>query len=241
MSAQDPPRFGSANLRLPEALRGPLKAHMADLLEEYRKMDWAGEVGYGHKPALVVIDLALWWTRPGTPTMGSDVDSVVEASRVLLDAARQAAIPIFFTTYDYDAAAPPSPHDRKCSGSLTPEQAHLLQLDPRLDHRPHEPVLRKKYASAFKATPLLEHLAALGVDTLIVCGVSTSHCVYATCRDAAHTFRVIVPQQAVGERCELMHEVNLLDIQIDLGDVRPLDDVVAYLEGLGGGAPAKGS
>jgi len=67
------------------------------------------------------------------------------------------------------------------------------------------------------------------VDTLIVAGVSTSHCVYATCRDATDTFRVIVPREAVGERCEIMHEVNLLDIDIDLADVMPLSKVIRYL------------
>jgi maleamate amidohydrolase len=225
-----PPAFGSENLRLPDALRGPLKAHMEHLLAQYKEMDWAGEMGFGGKPALVVIDLALWWTRPGTPTMGSDVDSVVEATCRLLAAARAAAIPIFFTTSAYDPAAPPTPHRFKCSASLAPDQVHLLDLDPRLGHRPNEPIVRKHYASVFRATNLLDSLAALGIDTLIVSGVSTSHCVYATCRDAAHTFRVIVPREAVGERCELMHEVNLLDIQIDLGDVMPVDEVVDYLE-----------
>jgi nicotinamidase-related amidase len=73
-------------------------------------------------------------------------------------------------------------------------------------------------------------LTSLGIDTLIVTGVSTSHCVYATCRDATDSFRVIVPAEAVGERCELMHEVNLLDIDIDLGDVMPVDDVIAKLD-----------
>ena len=67
------------------------------------------------------------------------------------------------------------------------------------------------------------------MDTLIVAGVSTSHCVYATCRDATDTFRVIVPREAVGERCEIMHEVNLLDIDIDLADVMPLSKVISYL------------
>jgi maleamate amidohydrolase len=38
-----------------------------------------------------------------------------------------------------------------------------------------------------------------------------------------------VPREAVGERCELMHEVFLHDIDIDLGDVVPLTDVVGYL------------
>ena len=76
-------------------------------------------------------------------------------------------------------------------------------------------------------------LTALGVDTLIVTGISTSHCVYATCRDGTDSFRIIVPREAVGERCELLHEVNLLDIDVDLGDVTPVDDVLAALAALG--------
>ena len=66
--------------------------------------------------------------------------------------------------------------------------------------------------------------------TLIVTGISTSHCVYATCRDATDSFRVIVPREAVGERCELMHQVFLLDIDLDLGDVVEVDQVVRYLQ-----------
>ncbi len=50
--------------------------------------------------------------------------------------------------------------------------------------------------------------------------------------DEIDSFRVIVPREAVGERCEIMHEVNLLDIDIDLGDVTPVEDVVEHLEGL---------
>jgi nicotinamidase-related amidase len=75
-------------------------------------------------------------------------------------------------------------------------------------------------------------LTSLGTDTLVVTGISTSHCVYATCRDATDSFRVIVPREAVGERCELLHEVNLLDIDLDLGDVLPVEEVLAYLEGV---------
>ena len=43
------------------------------------------------------------------------------------------------------------------------------------------------------------------------------------------SFRVIVPREAVGERCELMHEVFLLDIDIDLADVTDVDEVVRQL------------
>ena len=164
--------------------------------------------------------------------MGSQVDSVVEGACQLLEVSRAAEVPVIFTTYDYDPADPPTPHDGKCADNINPEDMPLFELDPRVGRRPDERIIRKKYASAFKNTNLLDMLTAMGIDTLIVTGVSTSHCVYATCRDAAHTFRVVVPREAVGERCELLHEVNLLDINIDLGDVLPIDEVVEYLQGL---------
>ena len=110
-------------------------------------------------------------------------------------------------------------------------QERLFDLDSRLARRQSERLIAKRYASAFKGTNLMENLTALGVDTLIVAGVSTSHCTYATCRDATDSFRVIVPREAVGERCEIMHEVNLLDIDLDLGDVLPVESVLDYLAG----------
>ena len=229
-----PPPFGSPDLRLPDELRAPLKKHLADLRQRYRKLRWAGRVGFGEHPALVVIDLALKWTKPASYPLGSNIDSVIAATRQVVDAARQAGIPIFFTTYDFDPAEPPSPHDRKTEGAMREDpDASLYEIDPRMERRPNEKIVKKKYASALRATNLEMNLAALGIDTLIVTGVSTSHCVYATCRDAAHTYRVIVPREAVGERCEIMHEVNLLDIEIDLGDVPPVSEVVGYLEQLG--------
>ena len=232
-SAQDEaPPFGSPELRLPAQLRGPLKAHMENLRQRYIDMGWAGRGGFGKKPALIVIDLALWWTKPDKPPMGSHIDPIVDSTCDLLKAARSAQIPIFFTTYDYDPADPPGPHNNKCESNIGPEDAGLMELDPRLARRDNERIIKKKYASAFNSTNLYHNLTTLGIDTLIVTGVSTSHCIYATSRDAAHTFRVIVPRQAVGERCELLHEVNLLDIDIDLGDVMDLDDVITHLEAL---------
>ncbi len=225
-----PPEFGSPALRLPDELRGPLKAHIEQLRQRYLELGWGSRGGFGKRPALIVIDLALWWTQPERPPMGSHIDPIVEASCCLLDAARLAHIPIVFTTYDYDPADPSTPHDRKCADNIHPEDMPLFALDPRLERRPDERIVRKKYASAFRDTNLLQMLTVLNVDTLIVTGVSTSHCVYATCRDAAHTFRVVVPRQAVGERCELLHEVNLLDIDIDLGDVMELDEVIRRIQ-----------
>src|SRR5262249_51470901 len=111
------------------------------------------------------------------------------------------------------------------------EAAQLFDLDPRLERRATEKIVHKRYASAFKRKKLHQKLTRLGGDTLIVTGISTRHRVYATRPDAPDTLPVIVPREAVGERCELMHEVFLHDIDLDLGDVTNLDEVVRYLAG----------
>ena len=224
--------FGSPELRLPDDLQEPLRRHLEELRNQYLQMNWATRVGFGKRPALLVIDLALFWTQPGTQ-MGSNVDSVVQATCRILEAARSTQIPIFFSTYDFDPDELPNlVRPGKLVLQLNPDDAPLLKLDPRLQRRLNEKLLPKKYASCFKGTNLLQMLASLGVDTLIITGVSTSHCVYATCRDARESFRVIVAREGVGERCQIMHMVNLLDIDIDLGDVVQTQEIVTYLQEL---------
>ena len=72
-------------------------------------------------------------------------------------------------------------------------------------------------------------LTSLRIDTLLVTGISTSHCVYATCHDAKDEFRVIVPREAVGDRSELLHEVALFDIDSRMGDVMSVTDVITEI------------
>ena len=220
---------GSSDLALPDDLREPFIAHLDQLKERSLERGWGARVGFGSRPALIVIDLALYWTQPDHQ-IGTNVDSVVDATCRILAASREAGIPIFFTSFAYDPADPPSPQNSKLVMKLTPGDATLFDLDDRLDRRPTEKLIRKRYASAFKGTNLHEMLTSLGIDTLIVTGVSTSHCIYATCRDATDSFRVIVPEEAVGERCEVFHRVNLLDIDIDLGDVTPIEDVIGSIQ-----------
>lgn len=223
--------FVSTDLALPDDLRAPLQEHLRRLREAYVQRGWAGQVGFGARPAVLVIDLAIYWLDPAKQ-IGSNLDSVVNATCEVLRAARAANVPIFFTSFAYDPAHPPSPHDQKLMMALPGDPTGYFQLDPRLERRPTEMIIRKRYASAFKGTNLHDMLVMLGIDTLIVTGVSTSHCVYATCRDATDTFRVVVPREAVGERCELMHEVFLLDIDIDLADVTPLVEVVRAIRAI---------
>jgi maleamate amidohydrolase len=220
--------LGAPDLQLPDQLREPLRNHLESLRASYVKRSWARRVGFGRRPALLVIDLALFWTRQDTQ-MGSNLDSVVDATCGLLAAARGAGAPVIFTTFDYASADSRGSPNGKVELQVVPGGEDVFQLDPRLHRQALEPIVFKHAASSFKDTNLDEMLTALGVDTLIVTGASTSHCVYATCRDATGRYRVIVPREAVGDRCEIMHLVNLLDIDIDLGDVVPSADVIAWL------------
>ena len=222
---------GTAELQLPDNLREPLREYLEDLREQYVAMKWARRVGFGVRPAVVVIDLALNWTRPDTQ-MGSNLDPVVEATCSILGAARNARIPIFFSTFDFDPDQLPELRSKKAQCDLKREDTSLFDLDPRLGRLPNEKIFTKRAASCFKGTDLQNMLTTLGVDTLIVTGVSTSHCVYATCRDACDSFRIIIPREAVGERCQIMHWVNLLDLDIDVGDVVLMDEVLTYLKEL---------
>ena len=119
--------IGTPELQLPSELRDPLRAHLEQLRDYYLGIDWAQRVGFGNHPALVVIDLALNWTRPGSQ-MGSNVDPVVEASCRLLTSARAANIPIFFTSYDWDPHEMPGLQPSKVVSDVSQANASLYDL-----------------------------------------------------------------------------------------------------------------
>ena len=89
-------------------------------------------------------------------------------------------------------------------------------------------MITKQYASAFFGTTLASTLTALGVDTLLIAGVSTSGCIRATALDACqHGFIPLVVRDAVGDRHPAPHEANLFDLQAKYAEVVSLDTVAA--------------
>jgi maleamate amidohydrolase len=207
----------------------------AELREQYLAAGFAGRVGFGERPALLVIDMAYAWTRP-SEMIGADFTAALDAVRTLLGVGRSRGVPIFFTTmaYDADMAEVPEVMLRK-----TPHSREMIRgsertmLEPSLERRSGEPLIEKPRASAFFATNLLSMLIGRKVDTTIVVGGSTSGCIRATCESAFdHGFHAIVPQEAVGDRSSSAHTAALFDIDARLADVMPLADVLAYLEAL---------
>ncbi len=199
---------------------------------------FGGRVGYGSRPAVLVVDVTVGFTSPDSP-LGAEVEPVVAAIRRLVDRARSCGIPVIFTTVAYTEAdrVKAELFTRKVPALLKLEAGSVwTQVDPRLEPRPDEPVLVKLYASAFFGTTLLPILVARRVDTLVVTGLTTSGCVRATVVDALqHGFRPIVPREAVGDRNPAAHEANLLDIDVKYCDVVGLAEVLDYLDRVGRG------
>ena len=222
---------GARDLSLPEELRGGVLDHLGQLKRSMRSRGWGNEMGFGERPAIIVIDLAGGWVEAGQ-LLGSDLEGVVHSTVRLLEAARKAGVPRFFTVTAYDDGDPHAPWETKRvkSREALAIGTRAADLDPRLDRRPEEKLIVKKYQSCFKGTDLHDMLAGLQIDTLIVTGCSTSRCVESTCVDAIGGYRVVVPREAVGDRCELFHLVALLDLEMILADVMPTDTVVRYLE-----------
>ncbi|MCL6649071.1 MAG: isochorismatase family protein [Chloroflexi bacterium] len=201
---------------------------------EYQRKGFSRQVGFGERPALVLIDWIVGFTDPACP-LGSSYDREVEAARQLLVAARAKRLPIVFTTVIYD-------HGFRDAGwfiKKVPALAHLeagspwTAIDPRLAPERGEHVIVKKFASGFFGTNLASLLTGQRCDTVIISGVTTSGCVRATAVDGVqHGFRTIVVREAVGDRAVGPHEANLFDIQAKYGDVVSLAEALAYLERL---------
>jgi nicotinamidase-related amidase len=194
---------------------------------------FGGSVGFGPRPAVVVIDLNLGFTDPESP-LACDLDDVLIRTRALLDVARQVHVPVFFTTVVYDelGEAAAAVFLRKVPAlKLCRPGTRWVEIDPRLGRLCPEPVLAKAHASAFFGVPFATMLA--GRDTLIVCGASTSGCVRATVVDAMqHGFSPSVPRECVGDRSSRAHDQALSDIEGRYGDVRSVAEVIAALEAL---------
>lgn len=208
---------------------------MTDLPPQIGSSPFTGNLEAGAKPALVLIDLVRAYFEPGAPFyLGSD--SALQSSKRLLTAARAAGIPVLHTRVSYT----PNGHD----GGLFMRKVPQLQvftrgnslgkLMPEVAPREGEYEVEKQYASAFFGTSLASTLRVLGIDTVVVGGVSTSGCVRASAVDALqHGFIPLVVREASGDREPGPHEAALFDIQSKYGEVVGEEQAIRYFETLG--------
>ena len=192
-----------------------------------------GRVGFGTRPALLMIDFMAAYTTPGADFYAEGVVDAVAQSVALLAVARKVGIPVIHTRVSFH----PSGKDGGLFVKKVPALRKLVpgaalgEFDQHVRPNADELVLIKNYASAFFGTSLQATLSADGVDTIILAGCSTSGCIRATAIDGMqHSFHVIVARECVGDRHQGPHEANLFDINAKYGDVVARDEVIPYLE-----------
>ena len=231
--------MGSTASSRDDEVRRALETIFAADSEIYRQRGFQRRIGFGTRPALLVIDMANAWTRPGHKFSCEGMDDIIEANRKLLAAARERMIPVIFTSTAYQNPTGPR-SDTGLWHLKIPAEALLAgseatAIDDRLAPEPErgEQVIVKKRASAFHGTWLSGYLRAQRVDTVIMTGVTMAGCVRHSAEDAiAEGFRPIVVREAVGDRVPGVVEWNLFDLDAKFADVEPLERVLDYLEGV---------
>jgi nicotinamidase-related amidase len=209
------------------------RAHLDELRERLRERGFGGRVGFGARPAVLVVDFINGFTDERSPLAG-DFSAELTATRRILDAARARGAPCVLSTTAFD----PALAEAGVWGVKIPSNSWLVDgsewvaADARLGQHPGDLTLVKKYASCFFGTDLASRLVSRGVDTLIVTGCTTSGCVRASAVDACSLgLRTIVVEDAVGDRAPLSHLTSLFDLEAKYADLASADAVVAYLEG----------
>jgi maleamate amidohydrolase len=200
--------------------------------EMYQQRGFGNKVGFGERPALLVIDFIKGFTDTSCP-LGSNLDAEVSATKQLLDLFREKKLPVHFTTTAYDS-------EMVSAGVFVkkvPSLAHLklgsswVEIDDRLTPVFGEVVWTKQYASAFFGTSLSSALSAQKIDTLIITGCTTSGCVRASAVDSCqYGFLTNVVRECVGDRSAAAHEANLSDLDAKYADVISLVEVISFLE-----------
>ncbi|SMQ75607.1 maleamate amidohydrolase [Devosia lucknowensis] len=205
-----------------------------DLSQNY-KGAFGKRIGFGKKPALIMIDFVEAYFDPSCSLYAGAEDALASALR-LQAVAREVGIPVIYTNVVFNKTALNG--GRFFQKSMTLH--HFIEGNPMgrwpkgLVPSEDELVISKQYASSFFGTSLASTLTSLGIDTLIHTGVSTSGCVRATCVDCnSYGFIPIIVRDAVGDRHPAPHEANLFDMDAKYGDVVSEEETVSYLRNLG--------
>ena len=204
--------------------------------EVYARARLGESVTLGQSPGVLVVDFSCGFTDPACP-LGADLTPQVEATRRLLDAARAKGLPVIFTTIGFE----PSLKDAGLWVQKAPGLGelqlggHWVEVDPRLERREDETVIVKKGASAFFGTNLPAILVSQQVDTVVLCGATTSGCIRATAIDLLqYGWPTLVPRECVGDRAQAPHEANLFDIQAKYADVVSVEEALEYVASVPG-------
>jgi maleamate amidohydrolase len=195
----------------------------------YDRQNFGNSVGFGRRPALLVVDFQVGFADPDV-FGGGNVKEAVATTQPLLEGMREIGAPVAYTRAVFDAAAGDGgTFALKVPGLLKlADDAAISQIVPELAPLPGELVVRKIGPSAFFGTPLMSWLAMRSVDTLIVTGATTSGCVRASVVDScSYALRTIVAEDCCGDRAIEPHNANIFDMGQKYADVMPAAEALA--------------
>jgi maleamate amidohydrolase len=207
--------------------------------ELYASQGIGSAIGFGERPAVVVVDYQRAFTSG--PLAGEYPEAGLRATATVLDAARAAGAPVVYTVCAYEPdLSDAGPFGIKCPGlAACTRGTEGCDVDPLVEPAAGDTVLEKTQPSAFFGTGLAERLREQGIDTVVVCGTTTSGCVRASVVDAmSYGFRAVVPIEAVADRSAAAHDQALFDMGHKYADVVPLRSVVDSLAATAAGARA---
>ncbi len=192
----------------------------------------SGEIGFGEKPGVVVVDYQLGFTDPQYPLGGAPlVGRGVQNTQRLLAAARAAGVPVAVRNTAYQSQL--DIHNRKL-GAVRDTFLHdhpSTRLDPRIHDAAYDLTVCKPAASIFFDTGVASFFTKERVDTVIVTGCVTSGCIRASVIDSfSHRFRTIVAEDCVGDYEEGPHRDNLRDVGRRYADISSADACIEAIE-----------
>lgn len=207
---------------------------MSDLNADYSAAGFGGALGFGQRPAVILIDVAKAYIEPDAPLYVGSEDAF-QAMITLAAMARKSGVPVIFTRVEYMPGG--------ADGGLFYQKVKALEVfqrgeplgefDERLVPESGELVVTKHYPSAFFGTSLVSTLNTLRVDTCLMAGFSTSGCVRASTLDALqYGFRPIVVSEACGDRDPQVQSANLFDLSQKYADLKSLSEIQDYFGGL---------
>ncbi|KAH7072461.1 N-carbamoylsarcosine amidase [Paraphoma chrysanthemicola] len=207
--------------------------------DNYVKSGFAGKMGWGCKPALLLIDVCNAYWRKDSPldTSSNPASAAAPASiGKLVAAAREGGVPLIWTRVEYTEPDMSDAGVFYCKAPLLKvfqkgNESGLEDWVAGLEPKGGELVIPKRYPSAFFATDLSTRLQLKGVDTLVICGVSTSGCVRASTLDAmCYGYRPMVVSEACGDRSPAVHDANIFDMNAKMADVVSESEAVERLK-----------
>lgn len=191
-----------------------------------------GHLQAGQRPALIVIDICDAYLLPGSPLYAPRFADALPAVGQLLETARSRGAPVIHTRVVYQpGGADGGLFYRKIPALKVFDQGSSLgRFAAAALPQAGEVIVTKQYASAFSGTSLLATLNAQGVDSLLICGFSTSGCVRATATDAIQLgIAPFVVRDGCADRSDAIQNANLIDLQAKYAEVIGIEEATRLL------------